>query len=75
MRVGQPWWRPLWPFGEGAKAPSKPAKPKVVQRVPDAPEPALAAGPTPSFSNAPQQRRDIAEKRARRRRKKKKRRR
>ncbi|MEX0874922.1 MAG: YidC/Oxa1 family membrane protein insertase [Actinomycetota bacterium] len=74
MRVGQPWWRPLWPFGSPSRDPSKPAKTKVVQRVPDVPEPALAAGPTSGFDVA-QQRRDIAEKRARRRRKKKKRRR
>ncbi len=81
MRVGQPWWRPLWPFGDsskpGKKKPVK-EKPKIPQRVPDVPEqassvtPALTGTSTPDFAR---ERRDIAEKRARRRRKKKKRRR
>ncbi len=83
MRVGQPWWRPLWPFGSSSSTKPSKKKPlkekeKVPQRVPDVPPaaasttPALAGGSTPDFAS---QRRDIAEKRARRRRKKKKRRR
>jgi len=82
MRQGQPWWRPLWPFGDTSKAPTrkKPSKEKekVRQRVPDVPEPAASATPAlagGSASDFAHQRRDIAEKRARRRRKKKKRRR
>jgi YidC/Oxa1 family membrane protein insertase len=85
MRQGQPWWRPLWPFGDSSSSAAKSTKKKplkerekVPQRVPDVPEsatsatPALAGGSTPDFAR---ERRDIAEKRARRRRKKKKRRR